>query len=51
MSSWDTEQEGRQKRADPEIISKIRRLASAGNKPVKETEGEYQLDNNSCNSV
>jgi hypothetical protein len=29
------------KRTDPKIISKIRRLASSGNKPLKEREGEY----------
>lgn len=28
------------KRADPSVISKIRRLASPGNKPLKETEGD-----------
>jgi len=28
-------------RANPEIISKIRRLSSIGNKPVKEKEGEF----------
>jgi hypothetical protein len=28
-------------KADPAIISKIRRLSSAGNKPVKEKEGKY----------
>lgn len=28
-------------RANPEIISKIRRLSSVGNKPVKEKEGEF----------
>jgi hypothetical protein len=30
------------KRADPEIISKIRIRTSSGDKPVKETEGEYK---------
>jgi len=30
------------KRASPEIISKIRRMTSAGNKPVKERKGRYE---------
>jgi len=30
------------KRADPEIISKIRRLTSAGKKPVKEKSGRFE---------
>lgn len=30
------------KRADPEIISKIRRLSSEGNEPVKEKKGEIE---------
>jgi hypothetical protein len=29
-------------RADPEVISKIRRLTSVGEKPVNETEGEFK---------
>lgn len=29
------------KKADPAIVSKIRRLTSSGNKPIKENEGEY----------
>jgi hypothetical protein len=29
-------------RANPEIVSKIRRLTSAGKKPVREREGEYE---------
>jgi hypothetical protein len=32
------------KRADPGIISKIRRLSSAGSKPVKEKTGRYEWD-------
>jgi hypothetical protein len=30
------------KRADPEIISKIRRMTSAGNKPMKEKSGRFE---------
>jgi hypothetical protein len=29
-------------RANPEIVSKIRRLSTAGKKPVKETEGDFE---------
>jgi hypothetical protein len=29
-------------RANPEIVSKIRRLTSAGEKPIREREGEYE---------
>ena len=30
------------KRADPEIVSRIRRMTSAGNKPVKEKSGRFE---------
>jgi hypothetical protein len=37
-------------RVRPEIISKIRRLTTAGTKPVREIEGRVCMDDNSCHS-
>jgi hypothetical protein len=41
LLGWGTDRES-SKRALPEVISKIRRLSTAGTKPIKEQEGEYK---------